>query len=115
MLISRWYVDNLFKTTLQFHMSRPKVVTVGIKISSDYKSSFCTLQNKRVNRQYKSIGDHKIRQSHYLLLMEVRRLLRRLFSISLLAEVSICAGNSKEKRPLPRSDTFSVAHVQELP
>jgi hypothetical protein len=29
--------------------------------------------------------------------------------------VSICAGNSKEKRPLPRSDTFSVAHVQELP
>jgi hypothetical protein len=34
---------------------------------------------------------------------------------SLLAEVSICAGNSKEKRPLPRSDTFYVAHVQELP
>ena len=28
--------------------------------------------------------------------------------ISLLAEVSICAGNSKEKRPLPRSDTSSV-------
>jgi hypothetical protein len=27
---------------------------------------------------------------------------------SLLAEVSICAGNSKEKRPLPRSDTSSV-------
>jgi hypothetical protein len=37
------------------------------------------------------------------------------WSISLLAEVSICAGNSKEKRPLSRSDTFSVAHVQELP
>jgi hypothetical protein len=34
---------------------------------------------------------------------------------SLLAEVSICAGNSKKKKPLPRSDTFSVAHVQELP
>ena len=29
-------------------------------------------------------------------------------NISLLAEVSICAGNSKEKRPLPRSDTSSV-------
>jgi hypothetical protein len=28
--------------------------------------------------------------------------------ISLLAEVSICAGNSKEKRHLPRSDTSSV-------
>jgi hypothetical protein len=28
--------------------------------------------------------------------------------ISLLAEVSICAGNSKEKRPLPRSDSSSV-------
>ena len=28
--------------------------------------------------------------------------------VSLLAEVSICAGNSKEKRPLPRSDTSSV-------
>jgi hypothetical protein len=27
---------------------------------------------------------------------------------SLLAEVSICAGNPKEKRPLPRSDTSSV-------
>ena len=27
---------------------------------------------------------------------------------SLLEEVSICAGNSKEKRPLPRSDTSSV-------
>jgi hypothetical protein len=35
--------------------------------------------------------------------------------VSLLAEVSICAGNSKEKRPLPRSDTFSVARMQELP
>jgi hypothetical protein len=28
--------------------------------------------------------------------------------ISLLAEVSICAGNSKEKRPLPRSDSSKV-------
>jgi hypothetical protein len=27
---------------------------------------------------------------------------------SLLAEVSICAGNSKEKRPLPRSDTSFI-------
>jgi hypothetical protein len=27
---------------------------------------------------------------------------------SLQAEVSICAGNSKEKRPLPRSDTYPV-------
>ena len=31
-----------------------------------------------------------------------------MFEGSLLAEVSICAGNSKEKRPLPTSDTSSV-------
>ena len=28
----------------------------------------------------------------------------KILSNSLLTEVSICAGNSKEKRPLPRSD-----------
>ena len=33
---------------------------------------------------------------------------QRFDQLSLLAEVSICAGNSKEKRPLPRSDTSSV-------
>ena len=44
----------------------------------------------------------------YIFTIKLSKSLARNFQTSLLAEVSICAGNSKEKRPLPRSDTSSV-------